>query len=93
MHTLTIVVLLGFASIAAARLPERETPRATDLLRADHLAGQAKQRLQIPARKGRGWVRGGGGFGQGKDSAPEEAVPGNVRIEIRTPRRRPAPRE
>ena len=44
-----------------------ETPRATDLLRAEKLATEAEKRLQLPARRAPGWRRGGAGWDEPGD--------------------------
>jgi hypothetical protein len=95
MKTLLMaVVVIAGASLGAAaerpRLREREAPRATDLLRAERMAEQARKRLKLPARHGAGWQHGGSGW----DSAdlPAEHEPGSVAINVRPARRRPASR-
>jgi len=68
------IAALLFAAISgasAARHLAHEAPRATDLLRAKRAAAEAQRRLDLPAARGGGWVRGGDGFG-----APARAAGG-----------------
>jgi hypothetical protein len=69
MHTLVFLTLLS-ASGAASGLPTgAETPRATDLFRAQRMADDAKSRLEMPRPSSRrGWARGGTGW-----TAPDAA--------------------
>ena len=83
---LSMAILVGLATLAQARVRQPETPRATDLLTAEKMAERAQRRLKMPASRGPGWQRGGGGWENGAE-APAEA-PGAVRIEIRPSRRR-----
>jgi hypothetical protein len=90
--TLVMVVLtLGAAPARAERptLRGAEAPRATDLLRAEKLAEQARKRLETPARRGAKWKHGGSGWNDadGVTSDPRESITINVR-----PSRRRAPR-
>jgi len=85
MHTSLLAILVGFPVLAAARLPERETPHATDLLRAEKMADRVEQRLKLPAMHGPAWRHGGGGWDVRGESAAEGAPP--VRIEVRPPQR------
>jgi hypothetical protein len=80
-------VAVLFAAAAGDALTTHETPRATDLLRAQKLAEQAEKRLRLPAKHGPGWQRGGGGWNAG-ERAPEAPAPGSVTIKVQPPRRR-----
>jgi hypothetical protein len=74
-----VSLLLGGASDARA---PGETPRATDLLRAEKLATEAEKRLQLPARRAPGWRRGGGGWdepGRAQSADRRDAVTIQVR--------------
>jgi hypothetical protein len=92
MRTLLVVMMVSVAALAMAtppaRLGGREAPRATDLLRAETLAEQAKKRLQMPARDGGGWKRGGGGWERAARRTPER---GSVTIRVAPAARRRAP--
>lgn len=80
------------ASFAHAAGGGAATPRATDLLTAQHAASQAKKRLQLPVSRGAGWVAGGDGFGhRGGDKPPEEREP-DVHIHLGSGKRKPAAR-
>jgi hypothetical protein len=69
-----------------SRLDEGETPRATDLLRAQRLAERVGSRLKTPRAPVRGWVKGGSGW----DAAPAApAARESVIINVRPPRGRP----
>ena len=75
---------LCFPVAAAARLPERETPRATDLLQAEKMADRVQKRLELPTKRGPGWRHGGSGWdarGEAADSSPP------IRIDVRPPAR------
>jgi hypothetical protein len=85
MHTSLLAILVGFPVLAAARLPEREMPRATDLLQAEKMADRVEQRLKLPAKRGPGWRHGGSGWDVRGESAADEPPP--VRIEVRPPGR------
>jgi hypothetical protein len=70
-----VSLLLGGSS--GARAPG-ETPRATDLLRAEKLATEVEKRLQLPAR----WQRGGAGWddpGRARSADRRDAVTIHVR--------------
>ena len=82
MRTLLLLVILSFPVVAAARLPERETPRATDLLQAEKMADRVEQRLKLPVKRGPGWLRGGSGW-DARGEAVESSPP--IRIEVRPP--------
>jgi len=89
MRTMLMAMLLGSAGLALAdehpRLRGAETPRATDLLRAEKLAEQAKRRLRLPAKRGPGWLHGGSAWGEEAVSPPPD---GPVVIQAPPPRRR-----
>ena len=69
--------------VAAARLPERETPRATDLLQAEKMAERVGQRLRLPTKRGPSWRRGGNGWDGRDEPAAADSPP--VRIDVRPP--------
>ena len=91
--TLVAIVLVsivgGPASAERPRLGGPEAPRATDLLRAETMAEQAEKRLQVPHRKGPGWLRGGSGWDEdtGASPAPRDSVIINVHPSRRRPPR------
>jgi hypothetical protein len=88
MRTTIMVMAMSVLGLAQASdrpvLRGNETPRATALLRAETLAEQARRRLQLPARRGQGWQKGGGGWG-GAPAAPESEKP--IIIDVRPERR------
>jgi hypothetical protein len=86
-NVIVLALVLVLASGATARLPERETPRASDLLRARKLADQVQRRLQMPKPRRGGWEKGGTGWGDSRTRGREEPAP-SVRIEVRPPRGR-----
>ena len=66
MRVLVMMIVLGAASAALAgqraRLGGSEAPSATDLLRAETMAREARERLRIRKRPAAKWVRGGKGW-------------------------------
>src|ERR1051326_2181040 len=72
--SLALVVVCTLASVCAAEerptLRDREAPRATDLLRAEKLAEQARKRLQQPAARHPARWEGGGGTGGAEGREP-----------------------
>ena len=89
MRTIIGSIVLGLAGVAGASLPTRESPRATDLLRAEKNAEQAQRLLKPPQHSGPVWRHGGSGWKPARDAAPAE--PGNVTIKV-APARRPRER-
>jgi hypothetical protein len=91
MKTIMVAMLLTMSAGGALGgdrplLGDRESPRATDLLRAQKLADQAQRRLEIPRQRSAKWKRGGGGWNTpGRE--PSEG-PDSVIINLRPPRRR-----
>ena len=81
-----VSVVAGPASAGRPRLRGPEAPRATDLLRAERLAEQARKRLEMPRPHGSGWKRGGTGWGEDDASATQE--PRDVIIDVNSPRKR-----
>jgi len=85
-------MLLMFAMTAISLADERptlrgrEAPRATDLLRAEKLAGQTQKRLKETPRRGPGWKHGGSGWNDRSVERPDVSDP--VIVELR-PMRRP----
>ncbi len=94
MAMLLVVMVMSLCGLAGAverpRLRGNEAPRATDLLRAETLAGQAAQRLRMPPHEGPGWKHGGTGWDEPSARPPAESSP--VTIRLTPPRRRLPPR-
>ena len=86
-------MMIGGAWLLLARVGDArstaETPRATDLLRAEKLADEAGKRLQLPRKRAAAWRRGGAGFDGAGPRAPES---GGVTIKVAPPRRARAKR-
>jgi hypothetical protein len=84
-----LALVLTAPPVAAGGGPRRtaETPRATDLLRAERLARQLRERLELPRRRASGWQRGGGGWDDERRASPPPP-----RVTIHVPRGR-APKE
>jgi len=90
MKNILVVVTMHALSITPAfaerpRLDGGEAPRATDLLRAERLAEQARKRLEMPRPHSSGWKRGGTGWGDNDASATQ--VPRDVIIDVNSPRK------
>jgi hypothetical protein len=87
--TIVSVMVFGVAAAAGATerpaLRDREAPRATDLLRAEHEAQRVGRRLRRPNTGVHGWVRGGSGWTSATEVTEERS---DVIINLRTPRRR-----
>jgi hypothetical protein len=79
-----VSLLLGGPSDARA---PGETPRATDLLRAEKLASEVEKRLQLPARRPPGWRRGGAGWDDSGRARPADRRDA-VTIQVRPARAR-----
>src|SRR5262249_61609449 len=79
MRTLLTMVMVGgllsSRTLAVVDQPRGETPRATDLLRAERLAEEVRRRLEMPAVKEISrWKRGGEGWrGRGGRAGPATA--------------------
>ncbi len=87
---LALGALTLIASETPTHLSQHETPRATDLFRAQRMADEAERRLRPPRSPAHGWEHGGGGWGTPAPAA-EPTAP-NVIINLRSPqRRRPQP--
>jgi hypothetical protein len=87
MRTMVMLAIAGglWASRAAALTdaPRSETPRATDLLRAERLAEEVRRRLELPpARVEAGWRRGGQGWRR-KEPVAKVATDGDVIINVK----------
>jgi len=68
---------------AALDQPRSETPRATDLLRAERLAEEVRRRLELPpVRVEGGWRRGGLGWRR-RDPEAKVATDGDVIINVK----------
>src|SRR5580765_973005 len=82
MKTLVVFgMIVVVARVAAAGAPvvprESESPRATDLLRAEKLAEQAEKRRTLPPARHRAeWKRGGNGWNDraGGRAEPSDSV-------------------
>jgi hypothetical protein len=78
MHTLLVATILLARVVKPTPAPPLgggpETPRATDLLRAQRMADEARKRLTVPTGRNGGWVKGGGGWTRGTGK-PEETLP------------------
>ena len=78
MHTLLVTTILLARIVKPTPAPALgsgpETPRATDLLRAQRMADEARKRLTIPPGRERGWAQGGGGWARGTGK-PAETLP------------------
>src|SRR5437773_2508508 len=90
--SLALVGVFTLASVCAAEerptLRDREAPRATDLLRAEKLADQARKRLEMPATQHRArWKHGGAAWGA-EVSEPVERSDERVIINVRPPVKR-----
>jgi hypothetical protein len=91
MRNTTLSVGFLLAAGLATTLPRGgEAPTATDLLRAEKMAEQARQRLRQPARAKARWAHGGSGFGDGPRERTERESP--VVINVRPPRERKSSR-
>jgi hypothetical protein len=78
--------LLGSRAVALVDQPRNETPRATDLLRAERMAEEVRRRLEMPApREISRWKRGGAGWGR-QESSPAVATDGDLIINLKPPR-------
>lgn len=76
---------------AAAGVPPSatETPRATDLLKAERLAAEIRRRLELPpAPAEAGWQPGGQGWKR-RESSAKVATDGDVIINVKPPAARP----
>jgi hypothetical protein len=81
------VVAWASGTLATRRGPADETPRATDLLRAERLAEEAEARRRLPQPGHRStWKRGGDGFDGG--TAQPASRPSDVIINLRPPTQR-----
>ena len=88
MRSAWAATIVGMAGLAVAAespaLLERETPRATDLLRAKRMAERVERRLRAPASHGSAWRQGGSGWDT-PESPPESR---SLTIRVTPPRRR-----
>jgi len=88
--TTLVVVLLGVVRLAGAgerpTLRGRETPRGTDLLRAERMAEEVEERRRVPTSStGQGWARGGSGWERGRARQKEGSR--GVTIKVAPPRK------
>jgi hypothetical protein len=78
MHTLLVATILLARVVktppATPLGSGPETPRATDLLRAQRMADEARKRLTITPGRERGWAQGGSGWARGTGK-PHETLP------------------
>jgi hypothetical protein len=89
MRTMLAMVMLGgcwvLGASAALLPPSTETPRATDLLRAERLADEVQRRLELPrVRAEVGWRHGGQGWKR-REPAAKVATDGDVIINVKPP--------
>jgi hypothetical protein len=89
MRTLLTMVmvggLLGARALAVVDQPRGETPRATDLLRAERLAEEVRHRLELPAVKELShWKRGGEGW-RPREGGATLATDGDMIINVKPP--------
>jgi hypothetical protein len=78
MRTLVLCGMLALPPVAVAESrgfgETAESPRATDLLRAQKMSDEVTHRLQLPAPKKRSaWVQGGGGW-ERREPKPDPPV-------------------
>ena len=88
-------LMLGWSGLAVAatgvQAPLGETPRATDLLRAERLADDVRRRLELPPPRATvGWRVGGGGWPRRDAPAARLAQDGDVIINVKPPAKRHA---
>ena len=89
MRTLLTMVMVGgllsSRALAVVEQPRGETPRATDLLRAERLAEEVRRRLEMPAVKEISrWKRGGEGW-RAREGGAALATDGDTIINVRPP--------
>ena len=89
MRTLLTMVMVGgllsSRALAVVDQPRGETPRATDLLRAERLAEEVRRRLEMPAVKEISrWKRGGEGW-QPRQGGAALSTDGDTIINVRPP--------
>jgi len=87
-----MALLLGWRGVSPATTgapaPRGETPRATDLLRAERLADDVRRRLELPpTRAAAGWRPGGAGWPRRNAPAASLAQDGDVIINVQPPAR------
>ena len=77
--------LLGSRALAVVDQPRGETPRATDLLRAERMAEDVRRRLELPAaRELSRWKRGGEGWRR-REGGAALATDGDMIINVKPP--------
>lgn len=77
----------AFGAAAAVQPPGAETPRATDLLRAERLADDVRRRLELPpVRPDAAWRHGGEGWTRRAPAAAKVATDGDTIINVKPPR-------
>jgi len=77
--------LLGSRAVAVVDQPRSETPRATDLLRAERMAEEVRRRLELPSvRDVGGWKRGGDGWRR-REGRAAPATDGDLIINLKPP--------
>lgn len=85
-------LMLGWCGLSAAATgvpaPLGETPRATDLLRAERLADDVRRRLELPPPRATvGWRIGGEGWPRRDAPAARLAQDGDIIINVKPPAR------
>ncbi len=77
--------LLGSRAVGLVDQPRSETPRATDLLRAERMAEDVRRRLELPQpREISRWKRGGDGW-QRHEGGAALATDGDLIINVKPP--------
>jgi hypothetical protein len=77
--------LVGSRAVAVVEQPRGETPRATDLLRAERMAEEVRRRLELPPlRDVGGWKRGGDGWRR-RERGSALATDGDLIINLKPP--------
>jgi hypothetical protein len=90
MRTMLTMAMLGGCCVlgasAALAPPSSETPRATDLLRAERLSEEVRRRLELPpVRAEVEWRHGGQGWKR-RAPAAKVATDGDVIINVKPPK-------
>ena len=90
MRTTLATAIVAWTLVSPAHAlvaqPHNETPRATDLLRAERLADEVRRRLDLPpVRAEGGWLHGGQGWPR-RTAGPGVATDGDVIINVKPSR-------
>ena len=86
---MVVTFVVGCARFSLAAPRAGEAPSATDLLRAEKLADQARKRLSQSPRLVARWAKGGSGWSGRADARTESERP--VVINVRPPRKAARP--